>query len=232
MADLPLLFFNFSLGVLAFFSPCGIPMLPAYLAYYLPRADREEGFGVSVARGLGGGALAALGGFLVLAAIGLLAALLGAPFKERVILLELVGGLVVIALGVLTLLGRGPRVALAVRPSEKRSALALVGFGALYAGVSAGCAAPVFLSMLFGAFAAPTLADAALQVGAYAAGLAALLLAVTVLVTTTQDAMLKAMRRALPHVERASGVVLILVGLYLVHYWARVEFGLPALGLP
>lgn len=231
MADIPLLLVHFSLGVLALFSPCGIPMLPAYLAYYLPRTPGDETVRAAVLRGLGGGALVATGAILVLAALGLLAAAFGTPFKQHVIVLELVGGLVVLTLGVLTLLGRGPRVTLSARPSEKRSALSLVGFGALYAGVSAGCAAPVFLSMLFSAFSAPTFAEAGLRIAAYAAGSATLLLAVTVLVTTAQDAMLAAMRRAMPYVQRVSGVVLVLVGLYLVYYWARVQFGLPALTL-
>lgn len=206
-------------------------MLPAYLAYYLPKTERDIHAGHALARGLGGGALVALGAVLVLSILGFLAIALGAPFKQHVIVLELVGGIVVLGLGILTLAGRGPSIRLTARPSEKRSALALVGFGALYAGVSAGCAAPVFLSMLFGAFAAPTFTEASLLVAAYAAGIATLLLLATVLVTTAQKGVLDRMKQALPHVERASGVILVLVGLYLIYYWARVEFGLPALTL-
>lgn len=227
MPDLSLLAFNFSLGVLAFFSPCGFPMLPAYLAYYLPRGEGEDGpsppTAASLARGLAGGALAATGALLVLGAIGGLAVALGAPFKQRVVWLELAGGLVVLALGVLVLTGRGPSVKLGLAPSRRRGALGLVAFGALYAGVAASCVAPVFLGVLLSALGAPTPLDGLLQVGAYAVGLAGLLVAVTVLVAASQDAALRALKRVLPHVERASGVVLVLVGLYLVSYWARVE---------
>ena len=233
MADPSLLAFSFSLGAAAFFSPCGFPMLPAYLAYYLPRpgeegADAPRGAGRALLRGLGGGALAGLGAFTVLVLIGLAAVALGAPFKERVVLLELVGGLLVLALGVATLAGRGPSVRLALRPSRKRDAAGLALFGALYAGVAASCVAPLLLSVLVLAFRAPSPAEGALYVAAYALGLASLLVAVTALVATAQDALVKRMKRVLPYVEKAGGVLLVLVGLYLVYYWASVEYGLPA----
>ncbi len=222
--DLPLLLlFAFALGANAFFSPCGFPMLPAYLAYYLPReGEGPSGLGRGVARGLLGGALAALGAFAVLAAVGGLAALLGAPFKAHVADLELAGALVTLALGVLTLAGKGPSLAVALRPSQRRSAWALVGFGALYAAVAASCVAPPFLAVLVQAFAAPDAAQGALVVLAYAAGLCALLVAVTVLVATAQETILRGLRRAMPFVERAGGVVLVAVGLYLLWYW-RVQ---------
>ena len=221
MADPSLLAFDFALGVAAFFSPCGYPMLPAYVAYYLPREGEGRPAG-ALLRGLGGGLLAALGALLVVGAIGALAALLGEPFKARVVHLELAGGLAIAALGVLVLLGRGPSVRLALRPATARGALGLLSFGALYALVAASCVAPVFLGVLFQALAAPTRADAALALLSYAAGMGALLVAVTVLVATAQRRALALLRKALPHVEKASGAVLVAVGAYLVYYWARV----------
>lgn len=222
--DLSLLLFNFTLGAVAFFSPCGFPMLPAYLAYYLPREGEgvDPRPGAALARGLGGGALAALGAFLVLTVIGVAAAWIGPPFKERVLHLELVGGLVVLGLGILVLMGKGPSMKLSLRPSTRRGALGIFSFGALYAGVAASCVAPLYLSVLFQALAAPTVLDGAMRVGAYALGLASLLVLVTVLVTTSQHHAVRALKRILPHVERVSGVVLVAVGLYLIAYWARV----------
>lgn len=228
MADPSLLVFAFSLGAAAFFSPCGFPMLPAYLAYYLPRREEgPEGFARALARGLAGGALAGLGAFLVLGLIGAAAVVLGAPFKERVVLLELVGGLLVLGLGVAVLAGKGPSVKLAVRPSRKRDMLGLAAFGALYAGVAASCVAPLLLSVLVLAFAAPTPFDGALYVIAYALGLASLLALATALVAAAQDSFLRRMKAVLPHVEKAGGALLVLVGLYLIYFWASVEFGLP-----
>lgn len=230
MVDLALVAFNFTAGILAFFSPCGFPMLPAYLAYYLPRGPTEGSSASGLWRGLGGGALAGLGAIAILTVIGGAALALGAPFKERVALLELIGGVVVLTMGVLILTGRGPSFKMGLRPSQTKSAWGLVGFGALYAGVAASCVAPIFISVVTIALRAPTLVEQLLLVGAYAMGMAVLLMGVTVLVATAQHSIVGHLKRILPHVERTSGIVLVLVGAYLVYYWMRVEYGLPGLG--
>lgn len=226
MTDAATLSFHFSLGVVAFFSPCGFPMLPAYLAYYLQaEADEARPLRATLLRGIGAGSLAAAGAFGLLLAIGGLAVALGAPFKERVSDLELVGGLIVLTLGVLTLMGRGPSFKVGLSPSKTRSALSLVGFGALYAGVAASCVAPLLIYVMFAAAAAPTLAEGFLLVGAYAAGMAVLLLVVTLLVATARNAVVARMRAALPYIERVAGGILVLVGFYLVWYWAGLKYG-------
>jgi cytochrome c-type biogenesis protein len=228
VADPALLVFSFSVGAAAFFSPCGFPMLPAYLAYYRPRrGEGEGGTGRALLRGIAGGALAGLGALVVLGLIGAAALALGAPFKRNVVLLELAGGILVLALGVATLLGRGPSATLALRPSQKRDALGLALFGGLYAAVAASCVAPLLLGVLVLAFAAPSPLDGALYVLAYALGMASLLVAATALVATAQDALLAGLKRALPWMEKASGALLVAVGLYLVYFWASVEYGLP-----
>jgi cytochrome c-type biogenesis protein len=220
MVDGALLAFDAALGAQAFFSPCGFPMLPAYVAYYLPASsDARPPIARVLLRGLAGGAIAALGALAVLAAIGLLAAGLGAPFKAHVASLELAGGLAVLALGALTLAGRAPRLAIAARAPRARGALGLASFGALYAAVAAGCVAPLFLGVLVQAATAPTFLEGAARVAAYAGGLAALLVVVTLLVATAQARALAWLRRLAPRLERSSGVVLLLVGAYLVAFW-------------
>lgn len=233
MPDASALAFHFALGVGAFFSPCGYPMLPAYLSYYLPRVDGERPSAAgALARGLGGGLLAALGALVVLLAVGALAVAVGAPFKRNVHWLELGGGLLVLALGVALLAGRAPSVRVPLRPSQRRGAAGLALFGGLYAMVAAGCVAPLLVSTLAAAAAAPTALDGMLVVLAYASGLGAMLVGATLAVATAQETLLKRARAVLPHVERASGALLVLVGLYLVWYWAGVEFGVSVPQLP
>lgn len=222
MPDPSLLVFTFTLGALAFFSPCGFPMLPAYVAYYLPRGDAAAGsLARDAARGLGGGALAAAGAFVVIGGIGVLARALGAPFKEQVVHLELVGGVLVLGLGLLTLAGKGPSLRFALRPSERQGALGILSFGALYALAGASCVAPVFITVLVVAQQAAFL-DGVLVVLSYATGFSLLLIGTTVLVATAQKGALQALKRVLPHVERASGIILVVVGLWLILYWATV----------
>ncbi len=90
--------FAFSAGVFTIFSPCGFPMLPGYISYYMgSRSSR-------------GAALSGLGCFTGLAAVylifGALALLLRSAIVTGPILvsLELVVGLVIIIVGVAMLL--------------------------------------------------------------------------------------------------------------------------------
>jgi len=229
MAEPGVLAYNLTLGLLAFFSPCGFPMLPAYIAYYLPReAAAPRPLARSFLAGLGGGLLAAAGALLVLLAIGGLAVALGAPFKERVLDLELVGGIVLVVLGTLMLVGRGPSLKIGMSPTRAKGAWGLVAFGALYAATASACVAPVLIGVLFPAFTAASPVDGLLQVLAYAAGLALLLVVVSVLIATAQERLVRAMRRVVPHVEKVMGTLLVAAGLYLAWYWAAVQFGIPA----
>ncbi|HUR68056.1 MAG TPA: cytochrome c biogenesis protein CcdA [Candidatus Thermoplasmatota archaeon] len=230
MPDPTILLANLALGAFAFFSPCGFPMLPAYVAYYLPRPTGAgpEPFARAALRGLCGGLVAAAGAFGVLLLIGLLAVAIGAPFKQHVEIMELVGGMVLVAMGSLMLAGRAPSFAVGLRPSQARSVASLAGFGALYAATASACVVPVLIGVLFPAFAAPSLADGVLQIAAYAAGLALLLVIVSVLLATSQDRLVRAMRRIVPHVEKVTGTILVAAGLYLVWYWSAVTYGIPA----
>lgn len=223
VSDWALLTLNFSIGALTLFSPCSFAMFPAYVAYYLPRGDDGSPPSVAarLARGIGGGLLAALGASVVLGSIAALALALGAPFKEHVVKLELLGGLVTIGLGVLLLMGRGPRFTLPLTATRARGALGLVAFGALYAAVAASCNAPLLLGIAVPAVAAP-LPEGAALVGAYLGGLATTFVATTALIAVFQDRAARALRRVVPHVERVSGAILVLAGLYLVVYWARL----------
>lgn len=229
MVDPGLLAYDLTLGLFAFFAPCGSAMLPAYMAYYMPQGAEGSTAPVPVrlARGLAAGLLAGVGAFTVIFIIGALAVSIGAPFKDKVIWLELVGGIVVIVLGSLMVLGRGPSLKLPLRASQRRGALSLVGFGALYAATASSCVAAVFVVVLIPAFQG-TFLDGLLQVGAYALGLSVVLVVASVVVALSQATLVRAMRRIVPHVERVTGSLMIAAGLYLVWYWAAVELGVPA----
>lgn len=228
MLDPGLLAYDFTLGLFAFFAPCGSAMLPAYLAYYLPRGDGEMApLPTRLMRGLAAGLLAATGAFAIILAIGALAVTLGAPFKENIAWLELIGGIIVITLGTLMILGRGPTLKLPVRASQRRGAISLIAFGALYAATASSCVAAVFIAVLIPAFNSP-FTEGILQIGAYALGLSVVLIIASMIVAVSQGTLVRAMRRVVPHIERVSGSLLIAAGLYLIWYWAAAEYGVPA----
>lgn len=203
----------FTLGVFTFLSPCGQPMLPAYIAYYLgAQGDARPG----LSRGLVAGLVAAAGGLVVFAAIAAGAWLVGAPLKERIIHLELVGGVLIIVLGILGLLGKDLSIPVPVRAPERRGLLGLFAFGALYAAVAAGCSAPLLIAAVAYGF---SIGAPATVIAIYALGLVGLLAAVTVAIAVAKRGLLEKVRAALPYVRRVGGGVMVLVGFYLLWYW-------------
>ncbi|HWG89294.1 MAG TPA: redoxin domain-containing protein [Candidatus Thermoplasmatota archaeon] len=218
------LVFAFNAGVLTFFSPCGFPMLPAYIAYYLNLRDGEGGFTArSLGRGLLGGAAAGLGALSVIAAVAALAVAAGNLVTDHVLLLELLGGLFLVGMGAAYLLDKGPSFTVPAKPSARRGYLSLVGFGALYAAVAAGCVAPLLVGILVPALASTTAAGALGVFAAYAAGMVGLLVGLTVVLATTRGLLVNRLKRVLPYVKRAGGAIMIAVGAYLVGYWWSLQ---------
>ena len=95
-------------------------------------------------------------------------------------------------------------------------------FGIGYGAASLGCTLPLFL----------TLVGASLSGGgkittflAYGAGMALVLMALSVLVALAREGAAHAVRPLLPHMSRIAGLLLLVSGSYLFYYWARLHFG-------
>ena len=69
----------------------------------------------------------------------------------------------------------------------------------------------------------------ALQFVSYGLGMAAIVVTLTVTLALFKQGLASALRRAIPHVQRAAAVLLLLAGIYLVTYWWP-SVGLRALG--
>jgi cytochrome c-type biogenesis protein len=97
-------------------------------------------------------------------------------------------------------------------------------FGATYAVASLSCTLAVFLIVIGQALAAANPLELLAVFGAYAAGSASVLIALSMSAALAKGALERALRRGLPLVSRVAGGLLALSGAYLVLYW------LPALG--
>src|SRR5262249_48126779 len=126
--------------------------------------------------------------------------------------------------GLLTLLGRHPRLPahLHLQPRRERRLGAMLLFAVGYGAASLGCTLPLFL----------TLVGASLSGGgklttflAYGAGMAVVLMALSVLVALAREGAARAVRPLLPQMNRIAGLLLLAAGAYLFYYWARLRFG-------
>lgn len=91
-------------------------------------------------------------------------------------------------------------------------------YGVSYAITSLGCSLPLFLVVVAGTTRRANALSGALAFLSYAAGITVVLLAVSVAMALARESLVRLLRSALRYVDRASGVLLVLVGAYLVWF--------------
>jgi cytochrome c-type biogenesis protein len=206
-------------GGLAVVNPCGFPLLPAFLSVYLG-AD-EQRLPPAPTRALQGlvvGALVTLGFLGFFALTGLPVSYGVGAIARAVPWAGLATGAALGIAGLLTLLARQLRLPAhpRLRPRRERRLGAMLLFGVGYGAASLGCTLPLFL----------TLVGASLSDGgkittflAYGAGMAVVLMALSVLVALAREGATRAVRPLLPYMNRIAGALLLASGAYLSYYW-------------
>ena len=223
--------FAFVAGMVAAVNPCGFVMLPAYLTIYLrDESDVEEGTGlvgtakrgskavyVSLAMGLGFVALFGSAGLLVSASQELVKEALPWIGFTLGILMALMGAYILLGGKIYT--GVAQRMADRVGDPRVSSLAGYFLFGVSYALASLSCTLPIFLSVVTSSFGREGFVSGLVQFVAYAGGMAFLIMIVTIAIALFKSAILNPLRRSMQYVERASAVILAIVGAYLVFYW-------------
>jgi cytochrome c biogenesis protein CcdA len=219
----------FGAGMLATVNPCGFPLLPAYLSYFLGLdADGGEARSarVGVARSLAVGATVASGFLIVFLVAGLALSHLSAGVYEWAPWLTIVIGIGLALLGIAMLRGFELTVALPrlQRGGDARTTRSMALFGVSYAIASLSCALPTFMVVVAGTFRRENLISSALTFVAYAAGMAVVLLALTVSMGLARQSLLRWLRRAMPYVSRVAGGLLLVAGTYVAYYgWYEIR---------
>jgi cytochrome c-type biogenesis protein len=220
----------FTAGMVAAFNPCGFPMLPAYLSWFVGTDDEHADTAARVLRALVSGASVALGFFAVFLAIGLPINAWVDSSGEILPWLTIGVGVLLVALGVAMLAGFHPSVALPRldRGGRQRTVGSMALFGVSYAVASLGCSLPLFAPVVAGTASRANLASGIAAFGAYAAGMSLVLLTLSLALALAQDGLVRAMRRAVQWVDRASAVLLVVAGTYLVWYGIYARSDVPA----
>lgn len=215
-------------GILAPLNPCGFVLLPAYLAYQ--SSSGEAGLARRLAHGLRSGFAVTVGfttAFALAAAavaVGLRALIDTAPW------LGIIVGVLVAAAGVWSLSGRAlpslrlpgvPRIGAAGSGGAGRFAV----FGIAYAAASLSCALPLLMAFVAQASAGPALPHLIWIFLAFATGVGAVLVPLSIVTALAAGAPASAARRLFPVLPKVTGAVLALTGIYLVVYWAPVAGG-------
>jgi cytochrome c-type biogenesis protein len=198
--------------------------LPAFLSFYV--GAEEERLPQAPTRALQGvlvGLLVCAGFLGVFVAVGLPVSYGATVVAEALPWTGIAIGAVLIVLGLALAAGRSlylvQRTPLRIRRERRVGAMLLFGVG--YGIASLACTLPIFL-----AFVGVAVGTSKLVVFvAYGAGMALVLMALSVAAALLRDGLVRALKRLLPHMERIAGALLVVAGSYLVYYWSRIRFG-------
>jgi cytochrome c-type biogenesis protein len=211
-------------GGLSVVNPCGFPLLPAFLSFYLG-ADEEQlpSAPTRVAQGLVVGALVALGFLGFFALVGLPVSFGVGAIARTVPWAGLATGALLAVVGLVTLLGIHLPLPLhaRLRLRRERRLGAMLLFGVGYGAASLGCTLPLFLALVGASLGGAKLTAFV----AYGVGMAVVLMALSVVVALVREGATRLVRPALPYMGRVAGVLLLASGGYLFYYWARLRFG-------
>lgn len=216
-------------GAVAAFNPCGFAMLPAYLSFFLGLdSDEEQSTSYNVLRGLGVAATLTMGFVLVFGLAGILTTTVisqGTIF-EYIPWVTLTFAILLIPLGIAMIRGYEPKLNLPrlQKGGKTRDLPSMFMFGVSYAVVSLSCTAPIFIGTVIGSF---TRADSGFLEGlgsfvAYALGMGLVITVLTLAMAFARQGVASTFRKALPWVNKISGVFLVFTGIFLIFY-ARWE---------
>lgn len=220
--------FAFAAGLLSTVNPCGFAMLPAYLSFFMGLHEQEDlPRRVVVGRALKIGLIMSAGFIVIFGTTGLIIRFGGEAIQDSIAnglaWVALITGGGVVALGVWLLMGNSLKVRVPSFRTNTRSqgTGTIFTFGISYALASLSCAFPIFVGVIAASFS-QNLIEGVGSFFAYAAGMAAVVMVLTVGLALGQDKVVHRLRRASHIFDRVSGVVLVFAGAFIVFYWTLV----------
>lgn len=227
-----LLFVATIAGVASFFNPCAFPLLPAYLAQYY---TTKEGKGKkSTKHLLLSGFAAALGVVTFIVLLGVVIGILGAGFGKSlglagenpsipILWLRGIVGAFLVYFGLSHATGRGnPFEKLShlwhpkPLPKETQGFRRLYSYGFGYTLLGIGCGGPIMAGLFVFALSRGGFTDALLAFAIYSFVMAFLMIMVSMLIALSKETLLAGLRQSTVAIQRVSGILLLVVGIFLI----------------
>ncbi|RTZ94765.1 MAG: cytochrome c biogenesis protein CcdA [Deltaproteobacteria bacterium] len=215
-------FAAFTAGLLSFFSPCVLPLIPAFFTFItgISLEELTNGTNADIRRRVLVSTLAYVLGFsLVFILLGASASFLGGFINTHSTWLRIGGGLLIIILGIhLTGWIRIPGLDFEKRVHLREKPLHFLGAFLVGMAFGAGwspCIGPLLGSILVIAGSRETVMEGMALLGVYSAGLAIPFIMIAVFI----NFMLGFLRRAtrtLKYINKVAGILLILIGISLI----------------
>lgn len=210
----------FAAGLVAVANPCGFAMLPAYLSFFLGVEGQGDDARAGLSRALAVGLSVSAGFAVTFAVITAVIQNITGNVRDWSPWVSVAIGVGVAVLGVVLLSGRELKVNLPRLDRGGRSGsfgqMAL--YGVSYAIVSLGCSLPTFSAYVTTTINRDSWVSGVAVFLAYASGFTLLLVSLTIAIALARQGLVRSVRRALPYVQRVSGGLLVLAGLYVAYY--------------
>jgi cytochrome c-type biogenesis protein len=209
----------FTAGVFSFLSPCVLPLVPSYLTFVTGMSLEDLQGGVNRKATFVHASLFVLGFSLIFILLGASASFLGQFFRQYELWIARVGGGIIILLGLhlsgvfrLTALMQEKRIHLHNKPAGY---LGTLGVGMAFGAGWTPCIGPILGAILTYGFSQDTMWAGVGLLSVYSLGLAVPFL-ISALALDWFLQTFKRFRHWIPIVEKASGVLLILLGILLI----------------
>jgi cytochrome c-type biogenesis protein len=206
-------------GLFSFLSPCVLPIVPSYLSFVTGMSLEDLHEGADRGRTLTYAVLFITGFSLIFVLLGASASFLGQFFRVYEIWIARIGGAVIILLGLhlagffqITPLLREMRFQVSERPVGYLGAL---GVGMAFGAGWTPCIGPQLGAIMTFAATRETFWEGVGLLGVYSAGLAVPFL-LTALAVDRFLVLFKRVRKYMPALQRASGILLVLLGILLL----------------
>lgn len=207
-------------GLVAALNPCGFALLPAYLGLVVADGGQDTGSQRALGRALRMTLAMSVGFVAVFGLFGAVVVPLALSVERYLPWATVVIGLALVAGGGWLLSGR--ELTVPVPRSAGRAPTgttwSMVAYGAAYALASLSCTVGPFLAILATTTRTGGLVEGLAVVAVYGAGMGLVVAILATAVALARDAVVARARRLLPHVNRLSGLLLVVAGLYVAYY--------------
>ena len=213
-------YFSFLQGVLAFFAPCAVALLPAYIFSFISKNSELNSNKIFLLfRGLKLATLSIVGIFVIYTIATVLIIVANELIKEYMKYIATLLGVLLVILGGLMAYGKNISLNLHIEQKSYNSEVKeAFFFGVAYAIGALGCLFPLFLIVATQALGQTNALVGASYVIAYFMGISLLMFITIIGSIFAKDFINRKIRSILPHMQKMTAVLLLIEGAYVIYY--------------
>ena len=217
-------YFSFVQGIFAFFAPCAVALLPAYILSFVSRNQGAELTKMNLlVRGLKLAFFSILGILLIYTIASGFIVIAAEIIKSYMKYISITLGVILVVLAVLMFMGKDFSVNIHMNQKEYTSEVKeSFFFGVAYAIGALGCLFPLFLVVATQSLSEPDTLVGIGYIVAYFIGISLLMIITIVSSIFAKDFINRNIRTILPHMQKISAVFMLVAGTYIIYYQAAL----------